>query len=226
MRMRCKKNLDERLLACEGTFLAPKCERLHYDLPDATEPVNVTALFGREAPLVLEIGSGRGHFARELARRHPEINVLGVEKCRNVLVEACEKTKAQGIRNLKYLCCAAEYLGRLLPAGRVTRLYLNFSTPFQKNSYADHRLTAPRFLKIYRTLLAPGAVIFQKTDNAQLFEYSLLQFSQNGYALQAVSLDYHATNPQGNIVTEYEKKFLAQQLPIYYLEAVDFAKTR
>ena len=226
MRMRCKKNLDERLAACGDIFLAPRCEQLHYDLPDATEPVDLNALFGRTAPLVLEIGSGRGHFAREFARQNPDINVLGVEKCRNVLVEACEKTKAQKIGNLKYLCCAAEDLGRLLPAGKVTALYLNFSTPFQKNSYADHRLTAPRFLKIYRELLTPGAVIFQKTDNAQLFEYSLLQFSQNGYALKAVSLNYHATNPKGNIVTEYEARFLAQQLPIYYLEAVDLAKTR
>lgn len=132
MRMRCKKNLDERLAACGDIFLAPRCEQLHYDLPDATEPVDLNALFGRTAPLVLEIGSGRGHFAREFARQNPKVNVLGVEKCRNVLVEACEKTKAQKIGNLKYLCCAAEYLGRLLPAGKVTALYLNFSTPFSK----------------------------------------------------------------------------------------------
>lgn len=219
MRMRRKKNLPERLAACQDVFIAPQCERLHYDLPDRTEKVNLVALFGRTAPLVLEIGSGRGHFAREFARRHPELNVLGVEKCQNVLVEACEKTKQQQLSNLKFICCAAEYLGRLLPEKSVCALYLNFSTPFQKKSYAAHRLTAPRFLAIYRALLLPGAAVYQKTDNMQLFEYSLEQFSQNGYELHRVSLDLHAANPVDNIVTEYEARFLAQHLPIYYLEA-------
>lgn len=220
MRMRCKKNLEERLAQCTDIFTEPHCNQKHYDLQDGTQPVDLLALFGRTAPLVLEIGSGRGYFSREYAKCHPEINVLGVEKYRNVLVEACEKAKAEKIENLKYLCCPAEYLARLLPANTVTELHLNFSTPFPKKSYADHRLTSPRFLNIYRTLLGENAPVFQKTDNAKLFEYSLEQFSQNGYTLQQVSLDYHATKPEGNIVTEYEARFVAQGLPIYFLKAV------
>jgi tRNA (guanine-N7-)-methyltransferase len=82
-----------------------------------------------------------------------------------------------------------------------------------------HRLTHRRFLKIYKNILKKGAEIHQKTDNMHFFEFSLQEFSQNGFGLQNVSLDLHASDFEGNIMTEYESRFVALGQPIYRLEA-------
>ena len=95
----------------------------------------------------------------------------------------------------------------------------SFSCPFPKEKYRNHRLTAPRFLRIYRQILKPDAAIYQKTDNMHFFEFSIENLSQNGFALRNVSLDLHHSGIEENIETEYEQRFAAQGLPIYRLEA-------
>ena len=101
----------------------------------------------------------------------------------------------------------------------IGRIFLNFSTPYPKKSHAKHRLTSPDFLSVYKKLLSDGGVIEQKTDSKILFESSLENLSQNGFILQNISLDLHNSDFEGNIVTEYESKFVEQGLPIYRLEA-------
>ena len=115
--------------------------------------------------------------------------------------------------------CRAEYLPKYIPDDSIERIYLNFSCPFPKKKYAHHRLTDGRFLNIYRQMMKKGAEIHQKTDNTILFEYSVEQFSQNGFAMKNVSLDLHNSVFEGNIMTEYEKRFTDLGQPIYRLEA-------
>ena len=103
----------------------------------------------------------------------------------------------------------------------VDRLYLNFSCPFPKETYARHRLTHTRFLNIYNEVLKHGAQIHQKTDNMRLFEFSIEHFSANGFAMREVSLDLHKSGFEGNIMTEYEKRFTDMGMPIYRLVAVN-----
>ena len=74
-------------------------------------------------------------------------------------------------------------------------------------------------MEIYKQLLTSDGEIHQKTDNMHFFEFSLAQFSQNGFALQNISLDLHGSDFTGNIVTEYEKRFSDLGQPIYRLEA-------
>ena len=121
---------------------------------------------------------------------------------------------------MRFLNCAAELLPCFLPPESIQRLYLNFSCPYPKYTYASHRLTHPRFLQSYRQYLAPNAEIHQKTDNMHFFEYSVEQFSSCGYKIKNVSLDLHNSPWQKeNIMTEYEMKFSQMGLPIYRLEA-------
>ncbi len=220
MRMRKKKNLESRLEACKGVLTVAQSEELNYEAENTGDRIlNLAELFGNDRPVHLEIGCGKGQFAAQAAKRNPEINFLAVEKCANVIVSACEKAIAEEIPNLKFIKCGAEYLPRFLAENSISRIYLNFSCPFPKKSYASHRLTSPRFLKIYEGLLTPEGVICQKTDNMHFFEYSIEQFSNYGYTLQNISLDLHASDFEGNIVTEYEQRFSEQGCPIYRLEA-------
>lgn len=222
MRMRRKARLDERLAACEasGKLLILNVDDRHFQRAVVEkEYLDFEGLFGNKNPVVLEIGAGKGQFCCELAKREPNINIVAVEKSSNVIVDAAEKAISLGLSNLVLLRCDAEYLEKYIPEKSVARIYLNFSCPFPKKSYAPHRLTHRKFLEIYKKILADGGEIHQKTDNREFFEFSLEELSQSGFALKNVSLDLHNSGFEGNIVTEYEQKFTEMGMPIYRLEA-------
>ncbi|HBL40236.1 MAG TPA: tRNA (guanosine(46)-N7)-methyltransferase TrmB [Ruminococcaceae bacterium] len=220
MRMRKKKYLDERLEQCTDYLFVMRCDDRNYLTSiKEKEYIDLAALFGNDNPVVLEVGCGKGRFACELAKANPNVNVLALEKSKNVIVMACESARNENIPNVRFLHGGAEYLEKFLRPASVERIYLNFSCPFPKNSYANHRLTNERFLKSYAVLLKPGAEIHQKTDNMHFFEYSVEQLTHFGFALKNVSLDLHNSGFDGNIETEYEHRFASQGFPIYRLEA-------
>lgn len=220
MRMRKKKYLEERLNAVsEILFRIDTFDRNFNTAILEKEYIDLARWFGNNNPIYLEIGCGKGGFAAEFAKRNPDINLIALEKSANVIVGACEIAKNENIPNLRFICGSAEYIEKYIPEKCIERLFLNFSCPFPKNAYAVHRLTHHRFLKIYKNILKNGAEIHQKTDNMHFFEFSLQEFSQNGFALQNVSLDPHNSDFEGNIMTEYESRFVALGQPIYRLEA-------
>ena len=220
MRMRKKKNLDERLAAVRNYLVDIGETKGGYDgLPFEANQLDLPALFGNDHPVELEIGCGKGQFAAELAKRHPERNILAVEVNPNVIVLACEKAKNAGLQNLRFLKIGAEKLGVLLPQESVERIYLNFSCPFPKKRQAKRRLTHDSFLHIYEMILVPAGEIHQKTDNRILFESSLCAFSRCRFELTEVTLDLHENEPEDNIMTEYETRFVSLGQPIYALRA-------
>lgn len=220
MRMRKKKNLEERLKSVSDILFTSDIEDRNFNTAIKTkEFLDLDNWFEKKQPLYLEIGCGKGKFACEFAKQNPNINLLAVEKNGNVLVEACERAKKENISNLRFIKGGAEYLEKYLKAGSVERIFLNFSCPFPKKAYASHRLTHNKFLKIYKNILAPNAQIHQKTDNMHFFEFSIEQFSTSGFALKNVSLDLHNSDIEDNIETEYEHRFASLGQPIYRLEA-------
>lgn len=220
MRMRRKRNLDQRLADCKDKLFEIITDELNFEKAiQNKEYIDFDKIFGNDNPTVLEIGCGKGKFACEYAKAHPEQNVIAVEKYGNVIVEACERAIEDGIDNLYFIKGNAEYLPKYIKDSSVERIFLNFSCPFPKNKYAIHRLTHHRFLSIYRLLLCEGGEIHQKTDNMHFFEFSIEEFSQNGFALKNVSLDLHRSGFEDNIMTEYEARFSSMGMPIYRLEA-------
>ncbi len=220
MRMKRLKHLDDRKAACGDILISAESDELNFQKAgDTKDYIDLLKWFGQERPLWLEIGCGKGQFACELAKRHPEVNIIAIEKNSNVIVQACEKAISLGIDNLRFLKSGAEYITKYIEPNSVDRIFLNFSCPFPKNSHASHRLTSPTFLKLYRELLSADGEIHQKTDNQKLFEYSIEQLSNYGFTLKNVSLDLHKSDFEGNIVTEYEQKFVSLGLPIFRLEA-------
>ena len=219
MRMRKKKYLEERLAECDNIIKLFSDDRNFLTAIEKKEYIDTEALFGNSNPVVLEVGCGKGKFACELAKQNPDINILAMEKVANVIVAASENAKREGLTNVVFLHGGAEYLEKFIKPESIDRIYLNFSCPYPKKSYANHRLTNARFLKSDDVILKKGAEIHQKTDNMHFFEYSIEQFTGYGFSLKNVSLDLHNSDFEGNIETEYEHRFASQGMPIYRLEA-------
>ncbi len=219
MRMRKKKHLEDRLSNCNNVITLFSDDRNFLTAVEKKEYIDTEALFGNNNPVVLEIGCGKGGFACELAKREPDINVLALEKCANVIVIACETGMKENLSNLKFLHGGAEFLEKFIRPESIDRIYLNFSCPYPKSRYQNHRLTNPRFLKSYGIILKKEAEIHQKTDNMKFFEYSIEQLTGFGFSLKNISLDLHNSDFEGNIETEYEHKFASLGMPIYRLEA-------
>lgn len=219
MRMRKKKNLEARLEEVKEYILHTECEEKDFEKDVEKSLFDYEEVFGNSNPVRLEIGCGKGQFICEMAKRNPDVNFIAVEKIKNVIVAACEKAKEEGLSNVKFIAGCAEYLPRFIPENSVELIYLNFSCPFPKAKYARHRLTHRFFLEIYRKLLTEKGEIHQKTDNMHFFEFSLEEYSAAKYTIKNLSLDLHNSGFEGNIVTEYEKRFSDLGQPIYRVEA-------
>lgn len=222
MRMRKKKHAKVRMDACRE-LLIPLCKHeLDYRQAEFNPSyLNFAEIFGNQNSVQLEVGCGKGGFITELAKRTPDINYIAIEVCDDVAVMAAEAVTAAGLKNVRFMVMPAEYLLKYFPDNSLDRIYLNFSCPFPKNKYAKHRLAAPKFMYMYRKILKNGAEIHQKTDNMHFFEFSIENLSEYGFKLKNLSLDLHKSDFEGNIVTEYEKRFTELGQPIYRLEAVN-----
>ncbi|WP_455677681.1 tRNA (guanosine(46)-N7)-methyltransferase TrmB [Sharpea azabuensis] len=172
----------------------------------------------QDAPLYIEIGMGKGDFILENARRYPDINFIGMEKFTTVLDKALKKALKEGMpKNLIFLKDDAVRLPELFENGELDRIYLNFSDPWPKSRHAKRRLTYPSFLELYKNALKKQGEMIFKTDNRNLFEYSLVTFANNGFVFEDVCLDlHHQEGYEDNIQTEYERKF-SKNGPIYRL---------
>lgn len=220
MRMRKKKHLESRTENCGEYLMSFTTEDKNFNTAVLNKDyIDFKELFGNDNPVYLEIGCGKGQFACEMAKLHPNWNFLAVEKVQNVIVAAAEKARNDELPNVRFVKCGAEYLPCFIPDKSIAGIYLNFSCPYPKNAYKSHRLTNERFLKIYNELLMDNAIICQKTDNMHFFEYSLEEFSRCGWRVENISLDLHNSDIEENVVTEYEHRFSSQGFPIYRLEA-------
>ena len=172
-------------------------------------------IFGNNHPIYIEVGMGKGQFIMELAKQNPNINYVGIEKYSSVLVRALENRPELETNNLVFIRMDAENLSDVFEKEEVARIYLNFSDPWPKDRHAKRRLTSVQFLERYNQFLKKeGRVIF-KTDNRPLFDFSLEQVEEAGWILENHTFDlHHSEYVEGNVMTEYETKFVAEGKPI------------
>ena len=176
-------------------------------------------LFGNDNPIHIEVGSGKGAFITGMAQQNPDINYIGIDIQLSVLSYALDKVLASGAENVKLLRVDGSSLTNYFEDGEVDMMYLNFSDPWPKSRHEKRRLTYKTFLDTYKQILPENGEIHFKTDNRGLFEYSLASFSQYGMVLNKVWLDLHASVYEGNVMTEYERKFSEKGQVIYRVEA-------
>ncbi|HEP1223321.1 TPA: tRNA (guanosine(46)-N7)-methyltransferase TrmB [Streptococcus pyogenes] len=176
-------------------------------------------VFGNDRPIHIEVGSGKGGFITGMALKNPDINYIGIDIQLSVLSYALDKVLASEVPNVKLLRVDGSSLTNHFEDGEVDMMYLNFSDPWPKTKHEKRRLTYKDFLDTYKRILPEHGEIHFKTDNRGLFEYSLASFSQYGMTLRQIWLDLHASNYEGNVMTEYEEKFSNKGQVIYRVEA-------
>lgn len=176
--------------------------------------------FANENPIHLEIGTGKGQFIFELAKKYPEKNFIGLELQSSAIVYALEKQLEDELPNLQLLNGNAKELTEYFAPQEIAQIMLTFSDPWPKTKHAKRRLTHKRFLTQYEEILGAGGELFFKTDNQALFEYSLTSVSQYGMILEEVILDLHQSEfAAENVMTEFEEKFSNQGFCIHQLRA-------
>ena len=196
MRMRKKKNLDSRMEACAALWVKDPAQyksKWRALKPDA-------------AMLRLELGCGKGRFTAETAAAHPEDLYVAVERVPDAMVIAMERCRNMGLTNVFFIDGDAATLSNYFAPDEVDLMYINFCDPWPSVKHSRRRLTAEGFLRSYRKVLKDGGQIHFKTDNHDLYEWSLFQFPKAGFELSEVTRNLHENGICG-IMTDYEEKF-------------------
>lgn len=183
-------------------------------------------VFGNDNPVYIEIGMGKGQFLTEMAARHMDRNYIGIERYSSVLLRAVERldkleADSRALENIRFICMDAAQIGEVFEKGEVRGIYLNFSDPWPKKRHARRRLTSREFFARYDQVLAPEGRVEFKTDNQDLFRFSLEEADEAGWRVLMSTWDLHSDPDmnRGNVMTEYEEKFSAKGNPICKLIA-------
>jgi tRNA (guanine-N7-)-methyltransferase len=171
---------------------------------------------GNTGLLTLDIGMGCGRALNALASRHPEHRFIGLEMQEDRTLRAAKKARILGLTNIVFIQGNATKLLEYGLLGCIDRILLNFSDPWPKRRHEKRRLTGRAFLDIYRKLLNPDGVLAIRTDNQDLFEWSLAQLNLSGWRIKAVDRDSKA---EEELMTEFELRFRSRSFPICFVQA-------
>lgn len=210
MRLRNIPGADEAIADSPHCIQEPMAEKGRWHL-----------IFGNENPIHIEIGMGKGQFIMQLAKEHPDINYIGIERYSSVLLRALQKMEIEPLPNIRFLCMDASIITEVFDKEEVAKIYLNFSDPWPKERHAKRRLTSRQFFERYDKILARNGVVEFKTDNDDLFAFSMEEVAEAGWTLDAHTFDLHhdPVLNKGNVMTEYEEKFSSLGHPIHKLIA-------
>ncbi len=173
-------------------------------------------IFNNMNPIHIEIGMGKGQFIHTLAKLHPEINYIGIEKYSSVLLRALQKMEEEELPNLKFIRMDAENILKVFGPEEVDKIYLNFSDPWPKDRHAKRRLPSKEFLGRYDIILKKESKVEFKTDNRELFDFAVEELKETNWKAEMITYDLHGDKKllEGNIMTEYEEKFSSMGNPI------------
>ena len=205
MRLRNVKNKEEILNNCEYLIKNPEDYKGKWQ-----------SLFNNDNPIYIEIGMGKGKFILENALKYKNINYIGIERFDSVIAKAIKKIP-NTIDNLKLIRMNALDIDKVF-SKEIDLIYLNFSDPWPKKRWYNRRLTSRIFLDKYDSLFKDTKRIEMKTDNEDLFIYSLETLSEKGYNLSDISFNYHKTHTD-IIMSEYEMRFTNEGKNVYHLFA-------
>jgi len=176
--------------------------------------------FGTTAPITLELGCGEGDYTIALAQQHPDQNFIGMDIQGERLWSAVHATRTAHLNNVLWLRAYINHLPEYFSAGEISTIWITFPDPFPREGKADKRLTAPKFLEFYKTIITPGGQLTLKTDDDNLLNYSLTTITASGGIITEQLKDIYGTkNNLGDlaITTAFERKWLKLGKQIHVL---------
>ncbi len=177
--------------------------------------------FGNDNPVVLELGCGRGEYTVSLAKKHPDMNFIGIDIKGARMWRGAKTATEKGMKNAAFLRTRIEFIGSFFGPGEVDQVWITFPDPQLKKARVKKRLTSAGFLKMYAGFLKPGGIVHLKTDCRHLHDYTRAVVERNAFPMAVANADIYGTglaDERLSIKTTYEAKFLAQGVPITYLQ--------
>ncbi len=177
--------------------------------------------FERKQPLVVEIGAGTADLSVGLARAEQSKNFIAADVKSDRLYTGAKVALNEPIKNIAFVRAQLREMSELFAPRSISELWITFPDPFPRDKQAKHRLTHPKFLKVYADLLTKDGVVRFKTDNRELFLWSLEQFVAEGWRLHELSFDLHESDLPSDykITTHFERKYMEKGVPINYVSA-------
>ena len=181
------------------------------------------SFFGNSNPLVLELGCGKGEYTTGLATKYPDKNFIGIDKKGARMWRGAKTSQVENIPNVAFIRTKAEQLGFCFDAQEVDELWITFPDPVFKKRRIDRRLSSPKFLDIYRSVMKPRGMVHIKTDNDEFYGYSLETINSQGLQIICKTDDLYQSGYRGDaasIQTFYEKKYRQEGVKIKYIQFV------
>lgn len=206
-RMRMKRHIPERMERChERWFDAPMTNKGKW---------RQVCGFPEDCQVFLELGCGKGKFCCQTAMDNPDVLYIAVERDSSVILAAIEKAHNLEIPNLFFIRCDVGQIENFFDSGEVNRIYINFCDPWNRRNKPKRRLTYREFVEKYKLISGPDLEIRFKTDNDDLFDFSLEEFEHCGFTLTELTRDLHNSEyDSDNVRTEFEQKFADEGIPI------------
>ncbi|MGO3018587.1 MAG: tRNA (guanosine(46)-N7)-methyltransferase TrmB [Anaerococcus sp.] len=174
-------------------------------------------VFKNENPIELEIGSGKGDFVKQMALENPDKNYLALDTAIKALVLASRKFDKDDTPNIRAIIGDAEDIVDMFDKDEISKIYLNFSTPWPKRKHHKRRLSHKVFLDRYKKIVKKGAILELKTDNREFFDDTLKYLEEND--LEILKKNYDISVEESKVLTEYERKWRRKSIPICFVRA-------
>ena len=176
-------------------------------------------LLAGDREIRVEIGSGKGDYWIGMSHLYPDYLWVAIEKDESCVGITLKKCLENTTDNMKIINGDAAEIGNWFEENEIDVIHLNFSDPWPKKRHHLRRLSSHVFLEKYESIFKGEKVIEMRTDNSDLFQYSLVSFSTFGYVLEEIYFDLHKEK-MPSITTEYEDKFSKDDLPIYFVRCL------
>ena len=179
--------------------------------------------FGNSNPIILELGCGKGEYTVAMASSRPDRNFIGIDIKGARMWRGARESHRLKLSNAAFLRTRIEFTGSFFAPGEIDEIWLTFPDPQPKRKREKKRLSGPHFLNLYRQYLRDGGLVHLKTDNRDLYEYTLAVAETNGLETLTAVTDLYSEKPGDpllSIRTHYEEMFLREGLPITYLSFI------
>lgn len=178
-------------------------------------------IFKNSNPITLELACGRGEYTIGLGRKFPEVNHIGIDIKGDRIWKGSSIAIEEGLENVAFLRTHMLELNNFFKKGEPNEIWITFPDPRPRDRDEKRRVTHDRYLDIYKNIIANGGVVRLKTDNTELFEYTLevLKGRNDIVSLEYTFDLYHSEYKEEchDIRTRYEKKFSEEGHDIKYL---------